>query len=108
LLFYAARLRRERRGAQAIPAVAGEVWKIASRFRDFQCCAANSILKLRVIRIPFPGRAPDNSVMPGLVPGIHAFAAVKEDVDGRDKPGHDKDVTSCPTTACLPSAPPAR
>ena len=29
-------------------------------------------------------------VMPGLVPGIHVFsAASKEDVDGRDKPGHD-------------------
>jgi citronellyl-CoA dehydrogenase len=28
--------------------------------------------------------------MPGLVPGIHVFlAGVKEDVDGRDKPGHD-------------------
>jgi hypothetical protein len=29
-----------------------------------------------------------NSVMPGLVPGIHALAK-SEDVDGRDKPGHD-------------------
>jgi hypothetical protein len=30
-------------------------------------------------------------VMPGLVPGIHVLAAVKqEDVDGRDKPGHDE------------------
>jgi hypothetical protein len=30
-------------------------------------------------------------VMPGLVPGIHVFTAVKkEDVDGRDKPGHDE------------------
>ena len=29
-------------------------------------------------------------VMPGLVPGIHVFSAVnKEDVDGRDQPGHD-------------------
>jgi hypothetical protein len=27
--------------------------------------------------------------MPGLVPGIHVLAAWKEDVDGRDKPGHD-------------------
>lgn len=27
--------------------------------------------------------------MPGLVPGIHVLAA-KEDVDGRDKPGHDE------------------
>jgi len=30
-------------------------------------------------------------VMPGLVPGIHVFApASKEDVDGRDRPGHDE------------------
>jgi hypothetical protein len=33
-------------------------------------------------------------VMPGLGPGIHVLtAAQEEDVDGRDKPGHDeKDV----------------
>jgi hypothetical protein len=34
-------------------------------------------------------------VMPGLVPGIHALLEAdsggKEDVDGRDKPGHDGD-----------------
>ena len=29
--------------------------------------------------------------MPGLVPGIHVFVTTsKEDVDGRDKPGHDE------------------
>jgi hypothetical protein len=28
--------------------------------------------------------------MPGLVPGIHVFASVQKDVDGRDKPGHDE------------------
>jgi hypothetical protein len=29
--------------------------------------------------------------MPGLVPGIHVFlvSCRKQDVDGRDKPGHD-------------------
>jgi hypothetical protein len=28
--------------------------------------------------------------MPGLEPGIHVFLArCKQDVDGRDKPGHD-------------------
>jgi hypothetical protein len=30
--------------------------------------------------------------MPGLVPGIHVFLfypSIKQDVDGRDKPGHD-------------------
>jgi hypothetical protein len=25
-----------------------------------------------------------------LVPGIHVFRAEKQDVDGRDKPGHDE------------------
>jgi hypothetical protein len=29
--------------------------------------------------------------MPGLVPGIHVLTALQpEDVDGRDKPGHDE------------------
>jgi hypothetical protein len=28
-------------------------------------------------------------VMPGLVPGIHVFTPLEQDVDGRDKPGHD-------------------
>jgi hypothetical protein len=29
-------------------------------------------------------------VLPGLVPGIHVFGRrVDQDVDGRDKPGHD-------------------
>jgi hypothetical protein len=28
-------------------------------------------------------------VMPGLVPGIHVFEK-KQDVDGRDEPGHDR------------------
>jgi hypothetical protein len=28
--------------------------------------------------------------MPGLVPGIHVFLVfANQDVDGRDKPGHD-------------------
>jgi hypothetical protein len=27
--------------------------------------------------------------MPGFMPGIHVFSLVKQDVDGRDKPGHD-------------------
>jgi len=27
--------------------------------------------------------------MPGLVPGIHDFSLDWQDVDGRDKPGHD-------------------
>jgi hypothetical protein len=29
--------------------------------------------------------------MPGLVPGIHDLQVSNEDVDGRDKPGHDDD-----------------
>jgi hypothetical protein len=28
--------------------------------------------------------------MPGLVPGIHVFPDLQQDVDGRDKPGHDE------------------
>jgi len=28
--------------------------------------------------------------MPGLVPGIHVLASYKQDVDGREKPGHDE------------------
>src|SRR5580704_13375680 len=28
--------------------------------------------------------------MPGLVPGIHVFLLPGQDVDGRDKPGHDE------------------
>jgi hypothetical protein len=41
-------------------------------------------------------RRPTLGVMPGLVPGIHVFARFnKEDVDGRDKPGHDAFFGSC-------------
>ena len=36
-----------------------------------------------------PRNANFKFVMPGLVPGIHVFAACEEDLDGRDKPGHD-------------------
>jgi hypothetical protein len=34
-----------------------------------------------------------HTVMPGLVPGIHVLLSKgrrKEDMDGRDKPGHDE------------------
>jgi hypothetical protein len=46
------------------------------------------------MQAPFEGRnvcaAPvPFRVMPGFMPGIHALA-VKEGVDGRDKPGHDE------------------
>jgi hypothetical protein len=30
--------------------------------------------------------------MPGLEPGIHAFADAANDVDGRVKPGHDNEL----------------
>jgi hypothetical protein len=30
------------------------------------------------------------SVMPGPVPGIHIFPASRQDVDGRNKSGHDE------------------
>jgi hypothetical protein len=50
--------------------------------------------------------------MPGLVPGIHVLIARKQDVDGRDKPGHDefdsyrrslKNSRSSVAEACSPS-----
>jgi len=31
-------------------------------------------------------------VMPGPVPGIHAFLFRFKDVDGRDEPGHDESM----------------
>jgi 2-oxoglutarate ferredoxin oxidoreductase subunit beta len=31
--------------------------------------------------------------MPGFMPGIHDFLSLKQDVDGRDKPGHDEGLT---------------
>jgi hypothetical protein len=35
-------------------------------------------------------------VMAGLVPAIHAFRTLRfQDVDTRDKPGHDERVTCC-------------
>jgi hypothetical protein len=36
-----------------------------------------------------PIAATNSVVMPGLVPGIHVFAK-DQDVDGRDRPGHDE------------------
>jgi hypothetical protein len=37
-----------------------------------------------------------STVIPGLVPGIHVFATSWfQDVDGRDKPGHDVQETCC-------------
>jgi hypothetical protein len=30
------------------------------------------------------------AVMPSLVPGIHVFLDASQDVDARDKPGHDE------------------
>ena len=36
------------------------------------------------------------SVMPGLVPGIHVVPRALNDVDGRDRPGHDDVETDGP------------
>jgi len=36
--------------------------------------------------------------MAGLVPAIHVFGSKKEDVDARDKPGHDEREFSYPKT----------
>jgi hypothetical protein len=33
--------------------------------------------------------------MPGLVPGIHVTAGSSKNVDGRDKPGHDRKQFCC-------------
>src|SRR5262245_14559899 len=55
-----------------------------------------------------------SSVMPGFMPGIHVFA-IKQGVDGRDKPGHDAETIraldphpSCPAlcraSTSLPSS----
>jgi uncharacterized protein len=44
--------------------------------------------------------------MPGLVPGIHVFgAASKEDVDGREKPGHDDIVEDVSMSKSQPPIP---
>jgi len=40
-------------------------------------------------------------VMPGLDPGIHAFPFGCQDVDGRDKPGHDDAETSVSASTSL-------
>jgi hypothetical protein len=44
--------------------------------------------------------------MPGLVPGIHDFPSEenKQDVDGRDKPGHDGFQLDAPVPAATPRA----
>ena len=37
-----------------------------------------------------------STVMAGLVPAIHAFRALRlQDVDTRDKPGHDENIMCC-------------
>src|SRR5215469_12746921 len=45
--------------------------------------------------------------MLGLVPGIHVFTTLRpQDVDGRDKPGHDEPVSAhMSTTTVSPLAP---
>jgi hypothetical protein len=34
--------------------------------------------------------------MAGLVPAIHVLCTTRKDVDARDKPGHDAEVTGMP------------
>src|SRR5215216_1317372 len=64
--------------------------------------------------IPSPGRSSSlwvamvyhlvQLVMPGLVPGIHVLLPQQgQDVDGRDKPGHD-DQYRCAPSAKAPEA----
>jgi hypothetical protein len=45
--------------------------------------------------IPPDTRFNNDAVMPGLVPGIHVFLDLTQDVDGQDEPGHDDDQEIC-------------
>src|SRR5581483_2754907 len=52
-------------------------------------------MSIDVSSIPFPASGISSSplffVMPGLEPGIHVFlSTMRQDMDGRDKPGHDE------------------
>ena len=42
--------------------------------------------------MPCYSRPKDRVLSHAYVPGIHALVALKEDVDGRDKPGHDAET----------------
>jgi diaminohydroxyphosphoribosylaminopyrimidine deaminase/5-amino-6-(5-phosphoribosylamino)uracil reductase len=69
-------------GADGVAALEGLPLSAITQSRDFRVRASESLQRdtLTVYERYL--------VMPGLDPGIHASAA-KEDVDGRDKPGHD-------------------
>ena len=41
-------------------------------------------------------------IMPGLVPGIHVLAALKQGMDGRVEPGHDGEMQIALTTITPP------
>jgi hypothetical protein len=47
------------------------------------------------LRFAHPTECRTSFVMPGLVPGIYVFTvrATQKDVDGRDKPGHDEEIS---------------
>ena len=47
--------------------------------------------------MPGHSRSKDGIASLAYVPGIHAFCASKQDVDGRDKPGHDAFLAFSPT-----------
>jgi len=40
-------------------------------------------------------------VMPGLVPGIHVLVRSSRGVDGRDKPGHDRESRYAASTSTI-------
>ena len=51
--------------------------------------------------IPPRDALPLASVMPGFMPGIHVLKTRrKEDVDGRDKPGHDSEKQCLASVGC--------
>jgi len=75
-------------GGGAIGAInAGPVWRRQTPIG--QCSRA----QMQAVPARLPNcqlaRVSLAAVMPGLVPGIHVFPILKQNVDGRDKPGHD-------------------
>ena len=72
--------------------------------------ARNLLIRRPGVRWLSSGRRELISVMPGLVPGIHVFTVARqEDVDGRNKSGHDEETTwpTSPTSRSPPPSAPA-
>jgi hypothetical protein len=67
-----------------------QAWFIQN-LENLKAIGGNGVLPIAQCRFSTP-RGLTFFVMPGLLPGIHVFLAFcsKQDVDGRDKPGHDE------------------